>query len=132
MHFRIRDLSAERCVWSVPPIDTVPVKLRCRVLAVRAFNANDVIVGEELIEGGKLASAIALLFADRHASYLHIYFATDNCYAARGQPRIWRSALLSKPPRCSGGSGHRRAGSGGRRSAARARGWWKKEDNASM
>jgi ABC-type proline/glycine betaine transport system ATPase subunit len=40
--------------------------------------------------------------------------------------------LLSKPPCCSGGSGHRRAGSGGRRSAARARGWWKKEANASM
>jgi hypothetical protein len=83
MHFRVRDLSAERCVWSVPPIDAVPVKLRYRMLAVRAFNANDVMVGEALIEGGKLASASALLFADPHAAYLHVHFATDNCYAAR-------------------------------------------------
>jgi hypothetical protein len=25
MHFRIYDLAADRCVWSIPPIDTVPV-----------------------------------------------------------------------------------------------------------
>ena len=28
MHFRIYDLAADRCVWSIPAIDTVPVKLR--------------------------------------------------------------------------------------------------------
>jgi hypothetical protein len=28
MHFRVFDLAAERCVWSIPPIDTVPWKLR--------------------------------------------------------------------------------------------------------
>jgi hypothetical protein len=28
MHFRVFDLGAERCVWSIPPIDTVPWKLR--------------------------------------------------------------------------------------------------------
>jgi Protein of unknown function (DUF1203) len=83
MHFRIRDLSAERCVWSVPPIDTVPVKLRCRMLAVRTFDLNHMAVGEELCEGKNLASAIALLFANQQPAYLHIYFATDNCYAAR-------------------------------------------------
>ena len=83
MHFRIRDLAADRCVWSVPPIDTVPVKLRCRMLAVRAFDANDVIIGENLVEGGRLASAIVQLLADSHTAYLRVYFATDNCYAAR-------------------------------------------------
>ena len=48
-HFRVYDLSTDRCVWSVPPIDTVPVKLRCRMLAVRTFNANDMEVGEALV-----------------------------------------------------------------------------------
>ncbi len=83
MHFRIRDMAADRCVWSIPPIDTVPVKLRCRMLAVYAFDANDMKVGEHLVEGKKLASAIEWLFADRHTSYLLVYFATDNDYAAR-------------------------------------------------
>src|SRR5271156_2339226 len=83
MHFRIRDLAADRCVWSFPPVETVPVKLGCLILAVRAFNANDMTVGEEFVEGKKLASAIELLFADRQASYLLVFFATDDRYAGR-------------------------------------------------
>jgi hypothetical protein len=83
MHFRIRDLAAERCVWSFPPIDTVPVKLRCRMLDVRAFDVHDDMVGQELSEGAKLAGVIAQLFADRRAAYIHVYFATDQTYAAR-------------------------------------------------
>jgi hypothetical protein len=69
---------------SIPPIDTVPVKLRCRTLAVRAFDANGVMVGEKLVDGKKLlATAILSLFAEPHAAYLHVYYATDDCYAAR-------------------------------------------------
>jgi hypothetical protein len=83
MHFRIRDVAADRCVWSIPPIDAVPVKLRCRMLVVRSFDVNDVTIGEELVEGGRLASAIVQLFADPHSAYLRVDFATDNCYAAR-------------------------------------------------
>src|ERR1700735_837919 len=38
MHFRVYDLAADRCVWSIPPIDTVPVKLRGQKLVVRAID----------------------------------------------------------------------------------------------
>src|ERR1700723_203670 len=38
MHFRIYDLAADRCVWSIPPIDTVPVKLGGQKLVVRAID----------------------------------------------------------------------------------------------
>jgi hypothetical protein len=83
MHFRIYDVAADQCVWSVPPIDTVPVKLRCRMLVARSFDANSEMIGEGLIEGAKLANVIVQLFADARAAYLHVHFATDNCYAAR-------------------------------------------------
>ena len=83
MHFRVRDLAAERCVWSVPPIDTVPVKLRCRMLDVRVFGVHDEMMGRELTEGEKLAEIVPVLFADRRAAYLRVYFATDDAYAAR-------------------------------------------------
>jgi hypothetical protein len=83
MHFRIRDLAAERCVWSVPPIDTVPVKLRCQMLDVRAFDVHDKMVGQALSKGGKLADVITQLFADGHVRYLHVHLATDDAYAAR-------------------------------------------------
>jgi hypothetical protein len=83
MHFRIRDLAAERCVWSVPPVDTVPVKLRCRTLDVRAFDVQDQIVGRAPSEGEKLADVIAQLFADPHVKYLRLHFPADDAYAAR-------------------------------------------------
>ncbi len=39
-------------------------------------------IGQELIEGGRL-DAIARLFADVRATYLHVHFAAPGCYAAR-------------------------------------------------
>jgi len=64
-------------------VDEVPEQLRKRTLAVRAFDAEAMMVGYELIEGGKLESAIARLFADPRAAYLHVHFAAPGCYAAR-------------------------------------------------
>jgi hypothetical protein len=74
------------------------------MLAVRAFNANDMTVGEELVDGKKLAIAIELLFADRQASYLLVYCATDNSYAARvdrfpiPEPLLPQAAQIAVPP----------------------------------
>jgi hypothetical protein len=97
MHFRIRDLAADRCVWSVPPIDTVPVNLRCRMLVARSFDAKNVMIGQEPIEGSSLMRAIVQLFADPRAAYLHVHFATDNCYAARVDRFPIPEPLQSRP-----------------------------------
>ena len=64
-------------------LDAVPEQLRKRTLAVRAFDADAMMVGRELIDGEKLESAIARLFADPRAAYLHVHFAAPGCYAAR-------------------------------------------------
>jgi hypothetical protein len=64
-------------------IDEVPAQLRCRTLAVRAFDDDAMMVGWELIEGRDLEAAIARRFADPKAAYLHIHFAAPGCYAAR-------------------------------------------------
>jgi hypothetical protein len=64
-------------------VDCVPEQLRRRVLAVRAFDAEAMLVGWELTDGGKLEAAIERLFADPRAAYLHIHFAAPGCYAAR-------------------------------------------------
>jgi len=63
-------------------VDTVPEQLRTRTLAVRAFNADGMMVGHALVDGGELESAIGRLFADAEAAYLHIHFAAPGCYAA--------------------------------------------------
>jgi hypothetical protein len=64
-------------------VDTVPEQLRKRTLAVRAFDSGAMMIGHELIEGARLEEAIARLFADARAAYLHVHFAAPGCYAAR-------------------------------------------------
>jgi hypothetical protein len=64
-------------------IDDVPDQLRCRTLAVRAFDADAMMVGWDLVEGRDLEAAIEGRFADPRAAYLHIHFAAPGCYAAR-------------------------------------------------
>src|SRR4051794_18250113 len=63
-------------------IDRVPEQLRLRMLAVRAFDANAMMVGWELIDGQQVETAIERCFADPRAAYLHIHFAAPGCYAA--------------------------------------------------
>lgn len=64
-------------------VDTVPEQLRKRSLAVRAFDVDAMMVGWELAEGAQLEDAIARLFSDPRAAYLHVHFAAAGCYAAR-------------------------------------------------
>ena len=64
-------------------VDVVPEQLRRQPLAVRAFDADAMMIGVELIEGQKLENTIERLFSDPRATYLHIHFAAPGCYAAR-------------------------------------------------
>ena len=64
-------------------IDEVPEQLRIRTLAVRAFDADAMMVGWELIDGDQLEAAVERLFADPRAFYLHVHYAAPGCYAAR-------------------------------------------------
>ena len=64
-------------------VDDIPDQLRCRTLAVRAFDAKAMMVGWDLVEGRDLEAAIERRFADERAAYLHIHFAAPGCYAAR-------------------------------------------------
>ncbi len=64
-------------------VERVPEQLRSRTLAVRAFDANAMMVGWELVDGTELETTIGRLFSDPRAAYLHIHFAAPGCYAAR-------------------------------------------------
>jgi hypothetical protein len=64
-------------------VDRVPEQLRLRILAVRAFDKDAMMVDRELVDGRELEGAITRLFADPRAAYLHVHFAAPGCYAAR-------------------------------------------------
>jgi hypothetical protein len=64
-------------------VGRVPEQLRLRKLAVRAWDADAMMVGHELVDGRELESAIDRLFANPKAEYLHVHFAAPGCYAAK-------------------------------------------------
>ena len=64
-------------------VDRVPEQLRLRKLAVRAWDADAMMIAHELVDGRELESAIDRLFANPKAEYLHVHFASPGCYAAK-------------------------------------------------
>jgi hypothetical protein len=83
MHFRIYDLAADRCVWSIPPIDTVPLKLRVQKLVVRAIDNDGGVFEVAPVDGVGLAALATQFLADRRVARLNIHLATDDSYAGR-------------------------------------------------
>ncbi len=64
-------------------IGDVPAVMRTRLLSLRAFDAADMMVGAEVIDGQIVEQGIARLFAAPEVAYLHAHYATRGCYAAR-------------------------------------------------
>src|SRR5438132_1188058 len=60
-------------------IGEIPEQLRIRTLAVRAFDADAMMVGWELVDGHDLEAAIARRLAEPRATYLHMHFAAAGC-----------------------------------------------------
>jgi|SRR6185295_10933057 len=64
-------------------IDQVPEQLRQRLLSVRAFDDAGMMIAADVVDGAEVEAVIERLLGDDHASYLHIHFAKQGCYAAR-------------------------------------------------
>jgi hypothetical protein len=64
-------------------IDEIPEVLRRRLISLRAFDAADMMIDAEVIDGKSLEDGIARLFATPDVSYLHAHYATRGCFAAR-------------------------------------------------
>ena len=63
--------------------DMVPEQLRKRLLAVRAFDAQGMMLAFEVVKGAEVEPVIERLLANDRAAYLHIHFAAPGCYAAK-------------------------------------------------
>jgi Protein of unknown function (DUF1203) len=72
----------ERSELTSAAIDEIPDQLRRRLLSVRAFSADGMMVDADVVEGHGLQNTITKLFADERAAYLHVHFAIPGCYAA--------------------------------------------------
>ncbi len=63
--------------------DEVPLQLSRRLLALRAFDAEGMLLKGDVIDGNDLAGQIEPWLADPAVAYLHAYNARPGCFAAR-------------------------------------------------
>lgn len=77
---------AEGAETSARYADAVPEQLRSRLLSVRAFDVDDMMIDAEVLDGAGLEAEIARMFADPRTAYLHVHNARRGCFAARVDP----------------------------------------------
>ena len=63
--------------------DSVPDYLARRILSVRAYDQDGLMLAAAVVAGQELAPAISRFFEKDGVAYLHAHFAKRGCYAAR-------------------------------------------------
>lgn len=66
-----------------PAIDEVPEALRLRVLSVRAFDEDAMMVDADVVDGRALEPVIDRMLARSEVAWLHLHNAKPGCYATR-------------------------------------------------
>jgi hypothetical protein len=64
-------------------VDAVPPALRKRLLSLRAFDAEGMLVDAAVVAGAKLEPEVERMFERAEVAYLHAHFAAHGCFAAR-------------------------------------------------
>jgi hypothetical protein len=75
----VREGAAREAVFE----NEVPPYLALRLLSVRAFDEQGMMVDCDVAPGEKLEPLIDRMFADDRAAYLHVHNARPGCFAAR-------------------------------------------------
>ena len=68
---------------AAPEKGEVPEMIRSRLLSVRFFSDEDMIVDGFVLDGDELADALGRGFANNAVAYAHIHFAGHGCFAAK-------------------------------------------------
>ncbi|WP_434155531.1 DUF1203 domain-containing protein [Pseudomonas sp. JZ134] len=61
----------------------VPASLRARLLSVRGYDSQGMMIDANVVEGPQLERLICRLFENPAVDYLHVHYARRGCYAAR-------------------------------------------------
>ena len=64
-------------------VNTIPDPVRTRLLSVRAYDANDLIVEADVVDGKELEASIDAFFQREDVHYLHLHYARRGCFACR-------------------------------------------------
>lgn len=64
-------------------INEIPEMLRSRLLSIRAYDQNAMMVSSEVADGRELAAHISRFFDDPRVEYLHLHNARPGCFNCR-------------------------------------------------
>jgi hypothetical protein len=64
-------------------VDEVPQAMRIRTLSLRAYDANDLIVDADLVDGREVEALIGRFFDNSKVAYIQAHYAKYGCYAGR-------------------------------------------------
>jgi Protein of unknown function (DUF1203) len=73
----------EAAAASFDRVDLVPPVLRGRLLSLRAYDGEDLIVDADVVPGDTVETAIERLFARDSVAYIHVHNAKRGCFACR-------------------------------------------------
>jgi hypothetical protein len=64
-------------------VDQVPAVMRVRLLSLRAYDAEGMMLDADVVEGEKIEPLISKMFANPDVSYIHVHNAKRGCYSGR-------------------------------------------------
>lgn len=64
-------------------VNTVPQVMRARLLSVRSFDEDGMMLDAEVVDGAQLEPLIQRFFEEPRAAYLHVHNAKRGCFSAR-------------------------------------------------
>ena len=64
-------------------VNEVPGSVRSRLLSVRGYDREGILVGADVTEGRMLEASVSRLFSDERVDYLHLHNARAGCYSCR-------------------------------------------------
>ena len=64
-------------------VDRVPEVMRERVLSVRSFGEDGMMLDADVVDGARLEPVIERFFEEPRAAYLHVHNAKRGCFSAR-------------------------------------------------
>jgi hypothetical protein len=73
----------ERATKTFDEVDQVPEVMRLRLLSLRAYDAEGMMLDADVIDGANIEALIARLFVNPDVAYIHVHNAKRGCYSGR-------------------------------------------------
>ena len=73
----------EGAVAAYDAVDEVPEVMRGRLLSLRAFDQDDMMVDADVIDGNQIETTIERFFSNPAVKYIHAHNAKRGCYSGR-------------------------------------------------